>query len=206
MTHHKTLASEQKTFELPDASMVTLNALSEVSFSKKNWKDKRTVDLEGEAFFKVAKGKVFDVITDDGIVTVVGTQFNVKQREDYFEVQCFEGIVSVNSANQTTKLLAGDVFRFYDGMVAKSATLNQVPQWTNNISEFKSVPYKEVLNEFERQYNIRILYTGAKLNQLFSGGFIHGDIENALKSISIPLELTYTIESATQVRIFDRED
>ncbi|MBT8255532.1 MAG: FecR family protein, partial [Bacteroidia bacterium] len=97
LTQVQTLASEKTTIQLPDASMATLNALSEISYSKNRWDAERKVKLNGEAFFKVAKGKRFDVITSEGIVTVVGTEFNVKQRGDYFEVNCFEGIVRVTA-------------------------------------------------------------------------------------------------------------
>ena len=46
------------------------------------WKNERSVNLDGEGFFKVAKGSKFDVETSAGTVSVVGTQFNVKNRKD----------------------------------------------------------------------------------------------------------------------------
>ena len=73
----QTLVSQQTTIELPDESKVTLNAGSEITYSKTDWSDKRHLNLEGEAYFKVAKGKTFDVVTSKGTVTVVGTEFNV---------------------------------------------------------------------------------------------------------------------------------
>src|SRR5690606_29503820 len=76
--HVNTLAQQETTIEPPDASTVTLNALSEVEVSETNWHDKRESHLKGEAFFKVQKGETVDVITSDGTVTVVGTEFSVK--------------------------------------------------------------------------------------------------------------------------------
>ncbi len=95
MTQVNTLAHQKTTIVLPDASKVTLNALSEVEFNKNGWDEKREINLKGEAYFKVQKGKTFDVVTSNGIVAVVGTKFSVKQRHHYFEVKCFEGIVKV---------------------------------------------------------------------------------------------------------------
>jgi Fe2+-dicitrate sensor, membrane component len=66
---------------------VNLNSSSQLSYSKNKWDSKREVTLNGEAFFKVSKGSTFDVITLNGKVSVLGTQFNVKQRENYFEVK-----------------------------------------------------------------------------------------------------------------------
>jgi len=83
-----TLAGQKISLALPDASAVMLNAKSELAFNEKDWKGQREVTLVGEAFFKVTKGSTFDVLTQAGKVSVLGTQFNVKNRKGYFEVQC----------------------------------------------------------------------------------------------------------------------
>jgi len=201
LTHVKTLASQKTTIELPDASAVTLNALTEISYNKSRWNSNREVHLDGEAYFKVAKGEVFDVITEEGTVTVVGTQFNVKQRSNYFEVKCYEGIVRVVAQGTTKELLAGDTFRLYGDDLTFNSTSYQLPQWTKDVSDFRSVPFSEVIAELERQYNITVAYNTENAARLFSGGFVHNNLDNALKSITEPLELTYTMETATQVRL-----
>jgi len=202
LTKVQTLASQKTTTELPDASIVTLNALSELSYNKNKWDNNREVHLDGEAFFTVAKGKVFDVITSEGKVTVIGTQFNVKQRSDYFEVKCYEGIVRVTSNKTTKALLPGDTFRIYKGTISFNTTPFQVPQWTQNISNFKAVPFREVIEEIERQYNITVNHdSGINTTRLFTGGFVHDSLENALKSITVPQGLTYKIELSNQVRL-----
>ena len=94
-----------------------LNAKSLLAFNKKDWKQEREVELDGEAFFKVAKGSSFNVITKSGTVTVYGTQFNVKQRDNYFEVICYEGLVGVTYNSQETKLKPGDSFLIIDGEI-----------------------------------------------------------------------------------------
>jgi ferric-dicitrate binding protein FerR (iron transport regulator) len=201
LTHIQTMASQKTTIELPDNSTVTLNALSEISYSKNKWSSNREVKLDGEAFFKVAKGEVFDVITSEGIVTVVGTQFNVKQRDDYFEVKCYEGVVRVTSKETTKELNVGDTFRMYGNEISYSNTNFQIPQWTKDISDFNSVPFSEVISELERQYNITVTYNIVYEKRLFTGGFVHNNLDNALKSITEPLELTYVIESSNHVRL-----
>lgn len=201
LTHVQTLASEKTSIELPDASIVTLNALTEISYSKNRWNSNREVLLDGEAYFKVAKGEVFDVITEEGTVTVVGTQFNVKQRANYFEVKCYEGIVKVIAGGTTKELLAGDTFRRYGDDITFDTTTYQLPQWTKDVSDFRSVPFSEVIAELERQYNISVTYNTENATRLFSGGFVHNNLDNALKSITEPLELTYIMETATQVRL-----
>lgn len=197
----KTLANQQKTIELPDASKVVLNAKSQITFNKSDWNKHRKVQLDGEAYFKVHKGNVFDVITTDGKVTVVGTQFNVKQRKDYFEVICFEGVVKVTSQSISKTLYANDTYRILNGAFSGRKTTYLLPQWTNNKSSFESVPFKEVIAELERQYDIEIVLKQVDEYRIFTGGFVHGNMKNALMSVTQPMDLTYEIITANQVVI-----
>lgn len=189
----------QKTLvELPDNSSVNLNAKSLLVFNKNSWKNEREVTLEGEAFFKVAKGSSFNVITKSGTVTVYGTQFNVKQRAHYFEVICYEGLVGVTYNSQETKLKPGDSFLIIDGkQIAKEKENRSTPSWVNNESTFKSLPYKEVIAEFERQYDVDITLLNIDSNQLFTGSFAHNNLEVALKAITLPLHVTYSKTNRT---------
>ena len=200
--HIETLASEHTTIALPDQSKVTLNAGSSIVYSKKDWQDNRCLNLEGEAYFEVAKGNIFDVITSQGTVTVVGTAFNVKQRDDYFEVQCFEGIVSVTSRGTKTQLIAGETYRQLDNKITQDKTRFQWPQWTQHKSSFKAVPFDEVITEMERQYNINIKVDQVDVKRLFTGGFMHDDIEKALLSITEPMDLTFKINGSNDVVIY----
>lgn len=205
ITQIETLASQKASIELPDATLVNLNALTEIKYSKKNWDNKREIELKGEAFFKVAKGKVFDVITSEGVVTVVGTEFNVKQRGTFFEVTCYEGIVRVTTPEHEKELRVGDSFRILNDIVSSTTTQELLPEWTSNRSRFNSVPFSEVVSELERQYNVEIEYDSAYKDRLFNGGFVHDSLEFALQSITEPLTLSYTIESNFKVSLTKSE-
>ncbi|GAA4799104.1 FecR family protein [Litoribaculum gwangyangense] len=185
--------AQKTTVELPDESRVSLNAKSILEFNKNSWKKNRSVRLDGEAFFIVAKGSSFNVETTSGTVTVYGTQFNVKQRDNYFEVICYEGLVGVTYNSIETKLKPGDSFLIIDGKtIAKEKENRSTPSWLNNESTFKSMPYKTVIAEFERQYNVDITLLGIDSTQLFTGNFTHNNLDVALKSITLPLHVTYS--------------
>lgn len=189
----KTLAAQKQSIELPDASEVILNAMSELSFNESSWKDNREVFLTGEAYFKVAKGSKFRIKTANGTVTVLGTQFNINQRNNNFEVVCYEGLVNVLHKDFNVDLSKGNRFLIRDGkLVATEKELLPAPSWIDDYSRFKSVPYKEVIAEFERQYDLKINLQSVDDSQLFSGSFTHDDMETALKSITLPLQLTYS--------------
>ena len=201
----ETGVGEKTTITLPDASSVALNALTEISFNESDWDDQREVQLEGEAFFDVAKGATFVVATSGGNVSVLGTEFNVRHRDKVFEVRCFEGQVKVVSGDHTAVLREGDNFRISDGVVTSGKNTDLHPQWTQNISDFQRVPVAEVFAELERQYDVKILLEDVVTEQLFTGGFIHGNLELALKAITEPLGLSYSVNKNNEVRVKPRE-
>jgi ferric-dicitrate binding protein FerR (iron transport regulator) len=194
ITYQTDIAQQIET-TLPDNSQITLNAASTLSFNKRTWNTNRLVNLEGEAFFKVAKGSKFDVVTSAGTVSVLGTEFNVKQRANYFEVYCFEGSVGVETPDNSYVLKPGDSFRVVDGEVEKlTNTTAQMPSWLSNESTFENIPVYLVFEELERQYNIEVNSIDVPKSVLFNGAFTHNNLDLALKSITIPLNLTYQID------------
>lgn len=195
-----TLASGKTELFLPDSSFVALNAVSKVTYHEKGWQDNRHIALEGEAFFRVAKGSRFDIETTAGIVTVLGTQFNVIVRHNFFEVLCYEGLVqvNVNSGEKMVKLDRGKRFRIIKDVITADEphTTEAFPAWLAQESAFESVPLAEVLEELERQYNVDVMTKDVNVNQVFTGRFAHSDINLALKSVSIPLDLDFEIDEA----------
>lgn len=190
-----TTYAENKFITLPDNSEVILNAASELSFNEKKWDSNRNVDLDGEAYFKVAKGEKFTVHTSQGLVTVLGTQFNVENRKDYFEVTCFEGLVSVTINGNETKLPAGNSILTIAGNSRKSkATVNGEPSWLSKESSFQSIPLHYVLDELQRQYDIEISTEHIDTTQLFTGTFSNKNLELALQSISVPLQIKFNLD------------
>ena len=191
-TFIETQVAEKTEVSLPDASNVTLNALSSLSFNEKEWKTNREVSLDGEAYFKVAKGARFDVKTSAGTISVLGTQFNVKNREGHFEVVCYEGLVSVTHNDTTIKLPAKNSFVVIDGKITGSnSVVANMPSWTQNESTFKSIPFGMVLSEFERQYGVSVEAKGVDTDVLFTGRFVHDNMDLAIKSIALPLKLNF---------------
>jgi ferric-dicitrate binding protein FerR (iron transport regulator) len=205
-TSFKTSLAETKTFELPDNSEVILNANSNISYAKNEWEKDRNLDLDGEAYFKVKKGKKFTVNTAIGAVTVLGTQFNVKEREHYFEVKTYEGLVSVTYKDTLVKLPKGSLFKVVNGKIDANNTFNVTENtWLQNESNFKSTALKFVLAEIENQFNYTIETTNINLEQLYSGGFTHTDINIAMQSITIPLQLSYKIDG-NKIVVYNYEE
>src|SRR5690606_3871669 len=91
------------------------------------------------------------------------------------------------------KLSAGNRLLVLDGkLVANEKENITEPSWINNQSTFTSLPYKDVIAEFERQYDISMDTKKVNDSQLFTGSFTHNNLDVALKSITLPLQLTDT--------------
>ena len=104
-TSYNSQLAQQVDIELPDGSKVQLNAVSTLTHKTFMWNQNRELDLQGEAYFKVKKGDTFSVKTAQGSVTVLGTEFSVNVRENYFNIICYEGKVEVKTKNNTPIIL-----------------------------------------------------------------------------------------------------
>ena len=187
-----TSLAQRNEISLPDNSEVVLNADSKVRYNRKKWDQKRAISLEGEAFFKVAKGKCFTVNTAQGMVAVLGTQFNVENRDDFFEVTCYEGKVRVETMDESFILVPGQTIRRINGFPADQwESKAEAPSWVTGESTFKSVPIKYVISTLESQYDIKINAEAIDDTKIFTGNFTHGDLDVALQTVFKSLNLKY---------------
>ncbi|TKC00935.1 FecR family protein [Pedobacter cryophilus] len=194
---HQTGFGAQEVVILLDGSEVILNAKSELKYNKKTWNTNREVSLKGEAFFKVKKGSKFTVVTNHGKVVVLGTQFNVNSRSDFFEVICYSGKVKVVSKSKELMLLPNQSMRNISGEIteAKAVILDAVPTWIVGESSFKSVPLKQVILALENQFNIQIDSKNVDDAVIFTGSFDHKDLTIALASVFKTVQLKYSISN-----------
>lgn len=193
-THnYATKTAQTKHIKLPDNSKVSLSVASVISYSRFNWKQNRNLTLEGEAFFEVEKGKKFTVETPLGNVSVLGTTFNVEQRDNFFEVTCYEGKVLVVTPQKTLHLVAGESFSLNNGNITTQKTNLNTPDWVNGYSSFSSIPITEVIKALERQYAIEIKIKNVTFgsDDLYTGTFVHDNLSSALQSIALAFNLTY---------------
>ena len=176
---------KQTTFSLPDKSEVVLNSGSTIEYKKWNWDSNRNLNLKGEAYFKVAKGKKFQVRTDLGKVSVLGTQFNVKARENRFDVTCYEGHVKVNYKDQEIIITKGESVAFEDGKLIYHMTATaEKPEWTSGEATFNQEHLDQMLQELSRQYNIQIELKEDINNQLFTGSLPTNNLKEALQILA----------------------
>ena len=200
----QTSIAEQLTHELPDNSEIVLNASSTIRYHKKNFEEERTLTLEGEAFFKVAKGSKFTVQTNQGEVTVLGTEFNISAYNNGFQVNCYEGKVAVQSGLYSEIITKGQgVALTVDQTLKVLETKGTNPTWINGISIFTQVPLAEVIAALQRQYDILIDDTAIDTNRIYTGSFTHKNLKKALRLVFEPMDIMYTFEDSKSIKLSD---
>lgn len=201
-TTYSTQFAEKTQFELPDGSQVDLNADSEVTFNTSDWSDNRALNLNGEAFFKVKKGSKFTVNTNQGNVSVLGTQFTVNARENLYHVICYEGkVLVVTQQKDSITLTKGMAFLLNQGEPKEYTLESQAPHWINNESSYKEMPINVVLDELERQFGITISGKENLKPALFTGRFSHEDATLAVQTVFMAMEIPYTTDAQGNVLI-----
>lgn len=151
-----------KADSLPDGSVVTLNKHSQVSYPEKFSNDKRVLQLNGEAFFKVQpnKEKPFEVHTNNVTITVVGTSFNVRSRGDTTEIIVETGVVEVATEKQTVILKAGQkaITGFSEAILQKQANTDQLYNYYRS-KKFvcEATPLWKLIEKLNEAYDVQIV-------------------------------------------------
>lgn len=192
---------EKLSFTLPDDSEVILNANSHLTYDDKKWESKRELYLEGEAFFKVTKGSKFTVLTKNGSVSVIGTQFNVNtnQNSSIFQVDCFEGVVKVEQGAISKIIKKGEAVRIVKKKIDEWKFDELHPLWISKESAFHNSPINQVIKALENQYDIKIESSKVNDSLRFTGVFTHSDLDKALKIVFESLDINYRLTNNNSV-------
>lgn len=159
-----TAFAEQRTVSLPDGSTVELNANSTISFQQQ-WSDEenRKVWLHGEAFFHVTKkqktGQKFCVLTDDLVVEVLGTSFNVNTHHEETKVFLEEGKVKLNLEEAPEPILMepGELVSYSQKTkkTVKRNTLQEEPSsWRDGFVLLEDRSLEEILQKVNEIYGL----------------------------------------------------
>lgn len=186
---------------LPDGTTVWLNAASSlkypVSFANNN---QRKVELNGEAYFEVAKDKTkpFRVISKGQEVEVLGTHFNVNSyaNEQAVRTTLFEGSVKVSNSGDQKILKPGQQSAAQNaGLTVTAANLQEVLAWKNGYFDFNDEEIQSVMRKLSRWYNVDIEFNGKITAERFNGGISrYKNISQVLSLLSSTGAVHFKIE------------
>jgi len=185
-----------KTFELPDHSLVTLNANSSLEYSKHWNNNKREVTLKGEGFFKIThveKQKIaanFTVHSNEVNVEILGTEFNVKNKDNLTGVVLQAGKVQLRiKGSYAIHVMKPNDFISFNSKTneIKSQTVNPTyyTAWLSNKYTFSKVKLKEVCNHLQDFYGLNFKIENASLANLeISGTLLLQDEQSLIQTLS----------------------
>ncbi len=163
---------------LADGTRVWLNAASSLRFPISFEGNDRTVDLEGEAYFEVARNEQspFRVNVDGTPIEVLGTHFEVNAYHDegVLKATLLEGRIRVGRTGAEAGVIlepgqqaqvsaAGSIGIF------NSPDIADVMAWKNGLFQFRATDIYSIMRQVARWYDVDVNYEGDKIKQTFYG-------------------------------------
>jgi transmembrane sensor len=170
----------QYRIDLPDGTMVWLNAGSSLRYPNRFAGQERKVALTGEAYFEVAKNKQmpFRVVSGKQVVEVLGTHFNINAYTDEASVKTtlLEGSVNVllQETHQSELLNPGQqAVVKYNGssIVVQPVKVEEAVAWKNGYFMFVDADLESIMRQLARWYDVEVAYEG-NLGSLKFGGMV----------------------------------
>lgn len=198
---------DKATIELPDGTNVVLNSASQLSYLNNFGENVRRVQLNGEAYFKVAhdEKRAFIVQVGDLEVKVLGTSFNVSAYEDTKDVTVvlLEGKVGVYAQKMSHIMKPGDKIEYNKATHKITATQvhpSDYIEWTKGNIYFEKESLENIMKTLSRIYDVEIRFDSNKLpNEYFTGTIPGGGIQNALNILMLTSPFYYEMDGSVIV-------
>jgi ferric-dicitrate binding protein FerR (iron transport regulator) len=212
---YQTAYGQNTTFVLPDSSVVTLNGNTRLTHHE-TWDNNkiREVWLDGEAFFEVKNNDRtrFVVHTPGMDVEVLGTKFNVFNRDDKVNVVLNSGKVKVkvSSDRDTSSLLmmpneAVEFYRKDNTLTKRQVKAEVLTSWRNKILVFENTPLYKIKEMIEYNYGVEVIFTeNVDATEALAGTIPSDNLEVLLKVLAKSSNLN--ISRKNNQIIIDKKD
>ncbi len=185
---------------LPDGTVVSLHAGSQIKYASAFNSKTRKVELTGEAYFEVAhdKTKPFIVSSGDARVEVLGTKFNVNSRTSSgtMEVVLTTGKVSVyykTKADENMLLNPGEkaVLSPEEKQITKSSNTDpNYMAWKTRVLVFDNETLAQVVNTLQNVYQIPVKIANPDLSECrVTASFNNQSLASVLQVLKETLDL-----------------
>lgn len=212
LVYHELLVPHGKRFQiiLSDGTIAHLNAGTSLKYPIDFLKGKnRTVFLDGEAYFDVAKDSKhpFIVNVNNLNVRALGTQFNISSYSDNNLVSTVltEGAVAIYQEDEVFDLKKATLlqpnYRATWNKNKKEMGVNMVDPsihtaWMEGKIIFKNTSFYNIRKALERIYNVTIINNNQVLDKNTYNVFFDGEsIEQILETLNINFSIEYTIQN-----------
>lgn len=194
------------TVVLEDGTAVTLRPYSELYELASN-DTERSYSLNGEGFFDVTSDsdRPFSVRAGDGLVTVIGTRFNVSSWGSTTQVYLEEGSIRFESSIQNAVVLEpGQRSELIDGSITtpENTIAEKYTDWLSNNIVFNASNPEDVVAEIGQHFNIKINISQLDDTSTLDGTLRLDSISQTLEDLGLVLGGTFRQISAQEYTFF----
>ena len=220
MDHYSTDVGEITDIILADGSHLVMNTNSEISVDMQD--NQRIVYLtKGEVFFEIAKdaARPFYVETDGGLVKVLGTKFNIRNRGNHSDITVIEGLVSVTdharfeetssvsrakyNLTKDQKFILGDENTKNEIQTVKSS---HAVSWRMRQLIYNGETFKELIADLNRYYKKQIRIGDLELNNIKVIATVKiKDQETTLKALAKSYNITIEHVSGDIIYLYSQK-
>ncbi len=188
---------------LPDASRVTINKGSSLSYPSAFKNGTRQVVLNGEAFFNVQpdKNKPFIVTVNDVQVTVLGTSFNIKSINGNTEVVVESGVVKVTRGSKSVELTRNEklLVKLGDSLLNEEPVVDRLYKYYRT-KEFvcDDTPLWKLVQVINEAYHSNVVIGNPALKDMSITTTFHNEsLDQVLNVISMTFDIKVIKEGDT---------
>jgi len=194
---------------LNDGSVVYLANNTTFSYPEQFSSEERKVNLNGEAFFDITSNpqKPFRIETEQVIVEVLGTAFNVKSENgNLFELAVERGKVRVtlkSDPSQTQLVFPGEKITANNHRLVKIMNENSAYfAWKTKRMRFKDESLSNIVNVINKNYKANIKLVGSGINdRKLTVTFYNNSLSTITELICLSLNLSSEIQTDSTIII-----
>jgi len=190
---------------LPDKSRVWVNSGSTLTYGSRFNKHERIIELNGEAYFEVAKNKnaPFIVESHGFSVEALGTTFDVKAYPDEKQISTvlMEGKVEVGDDLNKINLTPNQkvTYNRETKSMQKSDVVDGLiyADWRYNKLNFNSETFENIAAVLERNYNVKFVFEAQSLKKYrYSGTIGNTSLESLLQIFAMTSPISYHMKDS----------
>ena len=185
---------------LSDGTRIFLRKGTTLSYNDDFNQSDRTVSLDGEAYFEVARDEniPFLVKTPQTIVKVLGTSFNVKTEENT-EVVLEKGRVAIcdEKGAHYAELIPGNLAIVTENEIQiSSVNTSEYTRWRYNYKIYDRCSFDDFVNILENKFDVRFIYDPTIFkNTYFKMAITEEDtLEDILSMMAYIAKLNYEVK------------
>ncbi len=196
---------------LPDGSVVWLNSQSELTYPRVFQGNERTVQLIGEAYFKVVSDDKnrFNVVTaDKTVVSAYGTEFNVNaySEDSQYTITLTKGNLDVLLTNLSLKQTITPnqkvvVDKHSDNFKVLDTDTYVETAWKDGKTVFRRENIVNIASKLSRKFGVKIVVEGnVSKDYQFTATFTDESLEEVLELLKLSTSVDYSISKQQKLQ------